>query len=49
VPANGSGHGIPGMRERATLAGGELEASDGTNGRFRVRATIPFARESVPA
>lgn len=42
VPANPAGHGIPGMRERATLAGGELEASDGTNGRFRVRATIPF-------
>ncbi|WP_395640365.1 sensor histidine kinase [Pseudolysinimonas sp.] len=45
VPANTVGHGIPGMRERATLAGGELEASDGTNGRFRVRATIPFTRE----
>ena len=45
VPANAAGHGIPGMRERATLAGGELEASDGTNGRFRVRATIPFTRE----
>jgi len=42
VPTNTAGHGIPGMRERATLAGGELEASDGTNGRFRVRATIPF-------
>lgn len=42
VPANPAGHGIPGMRERASLAGGELEASDGTNGRFRVRATIPF-------
>jgi signal transduction histidine kinase len=49
VPANPAGHGIPGMRERATLAGGELEASDGTNGRFRVRATIPFTRESVTA
>lgn len=47
VPANPAGHGIPGMRERASLAGGELEASDGTNGRFRVRATIPFA--SPPA
>jgi signal transduction histidine kinase len=49
VPANPAGHGIPGMRERATLAGGELEASDGTNGRFRVRATIPFTREPVTA
>ena len=49
VPGNPAGHGIPGMRERATLAGGELEASDGTNGRFRVRATIPFARDAVSA
>lgn len=49
VPVAGSGHGIPGMRERATLAGGELEASDGTNGRFRVRATIPFAARPVAA
>jgi signal transduction histidine kinase len=49
VPANPAGHGIPGMRERATLAGGELEASDGTNGRFRVRATIPYLREPVTA
>jgi signal transduction histidine kinase len=47
VPANTAGHGIPGMRERATLAGGELEASDGTNGRFRVRATIPFSRDAA--
>ena len=49
VPANPAGHGIPGMRERATLAGGELEASDGTNGRFRVRATIPFTSTSTSA
>lgn len=49
APVNTAGHGIPGMRERATLAGGELEASDGTNGRFRVRATIPFRREPVTA
>lgn len=49
LSANPAGHGIPGMRERATLAGGELEASDGTNGRFRMRATIPFTRESVSA
>jgi signal transduction histidine kinase len=47
VPTNTAGHGIPGMRERATLGGGELEASDGTNGRFRVRATIPFTRALV--
>jgi signal transduction histidine kinase len=47
VSANPAGHGIPGMRERATLAGGELEASDGTNGRFRVQATIPFLPSSA--
>lgn len=49
VPANPAGHGIPGMRERATLAGGELEAGEGSSGRFRVRATIPFSREAVSA
>lgn len=49
VPVSTAGHGIPGMRERAALAGGELEAGDGTGGRFRVRATIPFSRATVGA
>src|SRR5690606_38959583 len=43
VPATSASHGIPGMRERAALAGGDLEASDGTNERFLVRTTTPFS------
>jgi signal transduction histidine kinase len=39
VPRVGSGHGLIGMRERAALFGGELEAGTCANG-FRVRATL---------
>jgi signal transduction histidine kinase len=43
--ANGSaaagGHGLVGMRERATLLGGSLEAS-ARDGRFRVWARLPY-------
>ncbi|HEX6364946.1 MAG TPA: histidine kinase [Agromyces sp.] len=35
------GHGIPGMRERAQLAGGSLQAEVGVDGRFRLVARIP--------
>jgi signal transduction histidine kinase len=35
------GHGIVGMRERASLLGGSLEAR-GSNGVFRVRARLPY-------
>ena len=38
--ANG-GHGLVGMRERAALLGGELEAGR-VNGGFRVRARLPY-------
>jgi len=41
VARTGGGHGLVGMRERATLLGGDLDA-DRTNGTFRVRATIPY-------
>jgi signal transduction histidine kinase len=46
VPANGSprsggGNGLIGMRERATLLGGSLDA-ERVNGAFRVRARIPY-------
>ncbi len=44
---NPAGHGIPGMHERATLAGGTFSAADGTNGRFRVRATFPLDRTAA--
>jgi signal transduction histidine kinase len=37
-----SGHGLIGMRERATLFGGELAAGPQGSG-FRVRATLPMA------
>jgi signal transduction histidine kinase len=41
----GGGRGLAGMRERATLIGGSLEAGrDGD--RFRVRAALPFDRRS---
>jgi len=35
------GHGLVGMRERATLLGGNLDAG-GANGTFRVHARIPY-------
>jgi signal transduction histidine kinase len=43
---NGRGHGLIGMRERATLYGGELEAGPGPDGGFRVRARLPV--EAAP-
>jgi signal transduction histidine kinase len=39
------GHGILGMRERAALLGGTLEAGR-SNGGFRVQARLPYAAES---
>jgi signal transduction histidine kinase len=46
VPAHGSprpggGHGLVGMRERATLLGGMLDV-ERPNGAFRVRARVPY-------
>jgi signal transduction histidine kinase len=38
---DGGGHGIVGMRERAQLLGGSLEAG-ADDGRFRVRARLPY-------
>jgi signal transduction histidine kinase len=37
----GGGHGLTGMRERATLLGGSLDA-ERANGAFRIRARIPY-------
>jgi signal transduction histidine kinase len=50
MPADGAvasrgGHGIIGMRERALLLGGTLEAG-AENGKFRVRATLPYGEAS---
>jgi signal transduction histidine kinase len=41
APRSGGGHGLIGMRERATLLGGTLEA-DRANGAFRIRARMPY-------
>ena len=41
-PRSGRGHGLIGMRERATLLGGNIDVECG-NGAFRVRACIPYA------
>lgn len=40
APRTGGGHGLIGMRERATLLGGSLDTGH-ANGTFRVRARIP--------
>ena len=40
-PRPGGGHGLVGMRDRATLLGGTLDA-EGAEGAFRVRARIPY-------
>jgi signal transduction histidine kinase len=40
-PRSGGGHGLIGMRERATLLGGSFDA-ERANGTFRVRARIPY-------
>jgi signal transduction histidine kinase len=41
APRSGGGHGLIGMRERATLLGGDLDAAR-ANGAFRLRARIPY-------
>jgi signal transduction histidine kinase len=41
----GSGHGIVGMRERALLLGGRLDASPHPGGGFHVVAHLPLAQE----
>jgi signal transduction histidine kinase len=42
APAGGTGHGLVGMRERAAVFGGSLEAGARAGGGFRVRALLPF-------
>jgi signal transduction histidine kinase len=42
----GSGHGIPGMRERARELGGALYAGPRVEGGFRVRACLPIRGRS---
>lgn len=40
------GHGLTGMRERATLLGGTLQTHNRPNGGYRVCATLPYGSES---
>ena len=41
--AAGGGHGLVGMRERATMLGGSLEACPAADGGFRVTAVLPVS------
>ncbi len=41
--AAGGGHGLVGMRERATMLGGSLEAGPTADGGFRVTAVLPVS------
>jgi signal transduction histidine kinase len=41
--ADGGGHGLVGMRERATMLGGSLEAGPTEDGGFRVTAVLPVS------
>jgi signal transduction histidine kinase len=44
-PSDGGGHGIIGMRERAAMLGGHLEARPAPNGEFLVTAALPLGRD----
>jgi signal transduction histidine kinase len=46
IGRDGRGHGIVGMRERAQLLGGSLEAGVG-NGVFRIRARLPYGEANA--
>jgi signal transduction histidine kinase len=41
--AGGGGHGLIGMRERATMLGGSLDAGPTADGGFRVAAVLPVS------
>ncbi len=44
-PAAAGGHGLPGMRERAAAAGGELRTGAAPGGGFLIEATLPAKAE----
>ena len=43
----GSGHGLRGMRERATAAGGTIDIGPGSSGGFRVAACFPVSDDAA--
>ena len=45
--ANGSGHGLVGMRERVSLYGGELETGSSRDGGYVVHARLPLGVDDV--
>ena len=45
VPGEGGGHGIIGMRERATMLGGHLQTGPTKKGEFLVTAALPLDNE----
>ena len=45
--AASGGHGLIGMRERATIYGGELEVFSPEDGGFSVRARLPLSSAEV--
>jgi signal transduction histidine kinase len=47
--SDGSGHGIIGMRERAAMLGGHLEARPAPNGEFLVTAALPLGSDQEGA
>ncbi|HEY3505151.1 MAG TPA: histidine kinase [Actinocatenispora sp.] len=49
APADGPGHGLVGMRERATMLGGTLTAGRTADGGFRVAAVLPHGTDEGDA
>ncbi|GGK85069.1 sensor histidine kinase [Streptomyces flaveus] len=47
--AQGTGHGLTGMRERAHAVGGSFHAGTGADGRFRLDVRLPLPETETPA